>query len=444
MKMRKCPAFNFHLSILILLVSVFTGFSLFAEDLSSDDKNELSHIRDFTFEITRSYITGIQTLPEGANLASISKMAASLMARRKIILPWEDPVYLCEFYYPEKIGIIASTFTHEDLHAKVVEEEAGIPDFDWVDIILQSLGSDYKTETETVRDINDASKLIELLENSDGRGIEAADEKKGQEDIPVEYVFPKNDGSLRRFSYDGEEFTVWKEGNITVLVNFYGTSIIRKKFDDLSRLIRSERLKTAPLAKNVSFESIISYQYKDDGSLPIKSIEENLESKKRIVSNYNEHGYPVSLLESHYEEREIKFKENVPEGQTEKKTERLFLDDKKTDWKYDEKGRIIEESNIFWNYKKMLSGRYSVSKRTIKNEYDYTSVSEENNLPPDLKFYEDGVLHLERKYSGVATYSEKLFFDGDFSVQVLYENGLKKTEIIYLKNVEQRRRNFEY
>ena len=41
-------------------------------------------------------------------------------------------------------------------------------------------------------------------------------------------------------------------------------------------------------------------------------------------------------------------------------------------------------------------------------------------------------------------YSERLYFDGGFSVEVLYEDGLKKTEIIYQNDKEQRRREFEY
>ena len=65
-------------------------------------------------------------------------------------------------------------------------------------------------------------------------------------------------------------------------------------------------------------------------------------------------------------------------------------------------------------------------------------------MPPDLKFYEDGELHLERKYTSSDTYSEKLYFDGGFSVELLYDGGVKKTEIIYLDGSEKRRRDFDY
>ena len=154
------------------------------------------------------------------------------------------------------------------------------------------------------------------------------------------------------------------------------------------------------------------------------------------------------LLESHYEEREIKSKEKSKEQASEKtdkpKTETLLLDDKKTSRVYDEKGRAVQQEIITWTYKKTFSGRFSRNQRSVKTVFDYSSVTDENNFPPDLKFYENGELHLERKYSGPNSYSEKLYFEDGFSVEVLYENSVKTTEIIYINGKEQRRREFDH
>ena len=99
---------------------------------------------------------------------------------------------------------------------------------------------------------------------------------------------------------------------------------------------------------------------------------------------------------------------------------------------------------VTWTYKKTFSGKFNRNERSVKSEYDYSSVTDENKNPPDLKFYENGELHLERAYTNSNSYSEKLYFEDGFSVEVVYENGVKKTEIIYINGKEQRRREFEH
>ncbi|MBQ8013135.1 MAG: hypothetical protein IJ257_01885 [Treponema sp.] len=453
--MRKDCSFNFHISVLILLFSFFAGFPLFAADLSPGEEKALSYIRELTFEITRYNLTGLSSDPESVKFAEISKIGSKLLGSYSLRKEDHRPHYVCEYYFPEKTGIIDSTFCPEDLYAasdffsgidnvEEAEVEEEVPQYDWVDLVLQGLQASSSGSEKIPEEYSmfDGQKVLEMLEKGDSRGIEAQSEDKAENDSPKEFTYEKNDGSLRRFSYDGEQFTAWREGENTVLVNFYGDKLLRKNFDSLYRLVKSERFKTAASAKKAQLESEISYEYEDESNIPKKSVEEEYVSKKRKENLFDANGRLLSLLEQHYEEREIKQKGKKSGGEAEKET--LLLDDKKTSRIYDEKGRMTEEEIITWNYKKMFSGRYSVSKRTIKNDYDYTAVTEENNLPPDLKFYEDGELHLERKYTDTATYSEKLFFDGDFSVEVRYENGLKKTEIIYLNDVEQRRRNFEY
>ena len=118
-----------------------------------------------------------------------------------------------------------------------------------------------------------------------------------------------------------------------------------------------------------------------------------------------------------------------------------LLNDKMTLKRYDSKGHLTEEESRIWSYKTNSFGRMRVEERFTKNVYEY---GEDERLSPNVFFYENGELHLMRKYLGLDSYSETLYFDGGFSVELIYENGVKKTEIIYLNNVEQRRREFEY
>lgn len=457
----------------VIFFSFFACASLCAKELTANEKDALNYIRELVFEVTRYNASGISYLPQSRPLAEISKTASSLMLLQRSELYPLHTVYLCEFYNPEKTGIIESSFCPEDL-ITVSEEETelteseeledeNLPDsdegeeasglkpkvkFDWIDYLLQGLDSYSDTEKTDSFDVRDGSKILEMLEGGDDRGIDGLEESKIEDELPQEFTYINNNGNLRRFSYDGEQFTSWKENDDTILVNFYGEKLIRKKFDMLYRLVKTERFKVSGSAKNILLEDSIKYDYSGAHTLPSKSLEDNFAEKKRIRNEYDAEGRVTMLLESHYEEREVKSKnKNKAEtsGKTEKaETETVLLDDKKTLKVYDEKGRTVGQEIVTWTYKKTLSGKFSRNERSVKTVYDYSSVTEENGLAPNMKFYENGELHLERKYSGTNSYSEKLYFEDGFSVEVIYENDMKTTEIIYINGKEQRRREFEH
>lgn len=429
------------------MFSFCASVPLSARELSEREQKALSYLRELAFEVTRYNITGFSPLPEGASFSAISRIGSNLMAQHKAVGSVKNPVYLCEYYFPHRIGIIDSTFSAESLYA--LHDEGGGEEtvsFDWIDVMLRS----FSAETSPARGaqpafeagILDGSKILEMLENNDSRGIEAQDEGKGAPGLPPELSYTKRDGSLRRFSYDGEQFTTWKDGADTVLVNFYGSSLVRKRFDELYRLVANERFKTASSARGMSLESSVSYEYAADSGILAKSVEEQVAAKKRRESWFDGAGRVTSLLESHYEEREVKSPKKTKNAAATKET--VLLDDRKTSKVYDAQGRTAEEEVRTWSYRTNTFGRSIVEERTVKNVYDYSAVTEENKLPPNVRFYEDGELHLERQYSGSGAYSERLYFDGGFSVELLYESDMKKTEIIYLNGEEQRRREFEY
>jgi len=424
-------------------------FVFMTQDLFSQEK-ALSYLRELAFEVNRYNITGHSPLPESVALSKISKVGTRLFSRHKFDSSAKRFVYLCEFYYPEKTGIIDSTFCDEDLYSvsedySDFEEEEGEKSFDWVDQVILGLyvpeGFVRSPSQSVDYGMIDGEKLLEILEKGDSRGLETEGEEVS--DAPKEFTYAKNDGSLRRFLYDGEQFTVWNEGDNTILVNFYGDKLIRKNFDFLYRLVRTEQYKLAASAKNMSLVNLTEYDYYSDSNILEKSVEQDFNTKKRVERHFNEKGLNVLSLESHYEERDVKTqkKKNGDESQGK---ETLLLDDIKRIKAYDEKGRLYEEEVIFWNYKKNLMGRYLTEERKTKNIFDYSAVTDENKLPPNLKFYENDELHLERKFSTSGNYSERLYFEDGFSVEVFYEDGLRKTEIIYQNDKEQRRREFDY
>lgn len=428
-----------------VIFSLHLAFA-FAGDLSSGEKNALSYIRDVCFEVTRYNITGLSSIPEAAALSEISRGGTNILLRHTIPGPGENPVYLLEYYNPEKVGILESTFCPEDLYVASSpefpsENENFVLEADWIDLIIRGLSPSSGTESEIV-DLNDGSKILEMLEGSDDRGIEGLEDSKIEDNLPQEFSYIKNDGSLRRFSYDGEQFSAWNEGENTVLVNFYGSKLIRKHFDSLFRLVKNEVFRTASQARKMTAEKIIDYGYLGDSTVPEKSIEDLISEKKRIENHFDENGRNVLKIEGHYEEKEEKSSKNKKNSDSPK--EMVLLNDKNTSKQYDSEGRLTVEEFTLWSYKKNSFGRRIVEERKMRNEYDYSSVRDGGLMKPDLKYYENGELHLLRKYKSADSYSEKLYFDGGFSVEVIYENGIKKTEIIYMNDVEKRRRNFEY
>lgn len=434
---------------------------LMARQLSPGERRALSYLRDVCFEVTRFNITGLSASPLSASLAGISRTGSSLLSLHKItvaadgkprIMP-ASPLYLCEFYFPERIGVIDSTFCPEDLYAErgffdgienVEEgEEEDVLDFDWIDVVLQGLsapqGGSASVSSESFG-ILDGARILEMLEGGDSRGIDAQEEERAGDDLPYEAAYERSDGSLRRFSYDGEQFTVWRDGGDIVLVNFYGDKLSRKTFDPLYRLVRDERFRTGASARRMTLESERTFSYSGESAVPEKSVEELIAAGKRVENRFDERGRSVSSLESHYEERGAG--KGAKDGGDVKET--VLLDDKKTSRVYDDEGRVIAEEITTWTRRTSSFGRSLSEEHTVRNEYDYSAVTDENNLPPSVRFFEDGELHLERSFSGPSSYSERLYFDGGFSVEVLYEDGMKRSEVIYLNGEERRRRDFEY
>lgn len=402
---KKFPAGKPSGLILFSLLLLARGLA-FASGLSANEERALAYIRKLCFDITRYSITGLSSMERSAGFARISRTASSVLSMRKFAGPSWRPVYLFEYYFPEKSGVIAPapkdggpvwtslSFPDETDMAGIAGEEAFF----------------------------DGGRVLEMLEGGDGRGLDA------QEGPARSYS--EKDGSLRRFSYGGEEFTVRREGGGIVLVNSYGNALVRKTFDYLYRLEKNETFRLGERARDMSAESRTIYEYSGGSRFPESSVEEHLLEKKRCENRFDGNGRLVMRMESHYEPS--------PSGAD---GEEILIDDKKTLNRYDSEGRLCEEEILSWSYRTGASGKRTVEESSARTVYDY---SEGKGPGPDEFFYENGTLHSVRKYSGAGSYSEKFYFDEGFSVELFYENGLKVTEVVYVDDVERRRRDFEY
>ena len=97
-----------------------------------------------------------------------------------------------------------------------------------------------------------------------------------------------------------------------------------------------------------------------------------------------------------------------------------------------------QDENIDYNYTVDKNGKRKTKRFRTKHELVYTDFPS-----PDKKYYEDGVLRVARIFTSEKDYDEIVYFDEGFRIVIHYEDGTRKTEIVYFGDKEVRRRNLE-
>lgn len=267
-----------------------------------------------------------------------------------------------------------------------------------------------------------AENLLDYLEQENSRGITEQDEKNKNE---KEFTYSDKSGNLRRFYYNGEGMSVNSYGGNVYITRTYEKKIVRKCFDENYRLYHEEEFSFDANPKNIRLLNLKTYNYAQNSILPLLLVEEKKDSGIEITTKFNEKGLASAVKTVHVEDKKN-------------------LTDRLESYLYDSQNRITEYELTTWSYKKNLLGRLVTESVKTKYEYSYhdEKSDEEANIPPDYKFYEDGVLRMERKYSAQDDFTEKLFFTDEIYVETVYQNGVKKLEIIYTNGKESRRREF--
>ena len=246
------------ISLVFFVLFVFQPTSVFPSDF------DFSSAREFLFEIFRYSVTGISHIHQAAKYSLISKQACNIL----MIPIWSSnskPGYLFERFYPEKIGVIQSNFYYKN---GVVAKDISLPD-------SQSYGSK-------------KSKIAEHFSSN--------------EKIEGTAKIDKN-GILRRFFY-GEESVSFYEIDGVKYVTDLDTSesvLIRRVFDEKTRLVKREKYKTGEKSSDFSLLSDILYFYNEDDAFPFKSQETNLLEDSVIENQYAPNGKTSEQIVSFYE-----------------------------------------------------------------------------------------------------------------------------------------------
>lgn len=416
---------------------VFLVFSFFCAQAETQ-------LQELFFEAAKYSLTGISENPEPVEISKIGGK------------------YLKAFYSAkvarfDKNHRFFSLYIAEDLARSHIGE---------IDCLYWSAG--FKTfsaeNLENPKELNQAvagQNLLDYLEQNSGQGIAEQNNKK-------EFSYLDKSGALRRFFYDGEGMSVNSyDGNIYI-TRTYGNEILRKCFDSSYRLISEEKLIFDSGLKSMSLDDLKSYDYENGSEIPSEMKEIHFPENKKssgknkadgeieIETKFNASGLVSKVKTGHWEEisgqkkSEDKNQKKNPEndGKSELEAELKFFDDKLETYLYDEQNRVLEYELETWSYKKNLLGKLVTESLKTKYEYSYHDdlAADENSdkvqIPPDYKFYENGELRIERKYTAPGDYTEKMIFPGGLYVETTYEDGVKKLETIYNNGKESRRREF--
>ncbi len=270
-----------------------------------------------------------------------------------------------------------------------------------------------KTDEEEETTMNSESESSEASEMSDEPNDSQAEETLSE----IEKFFNeekeevtktgKND-LLSFYEFDNEIFTSQDSEGNHILVHSKKEKVNRFFYDDKYKLIKKE-VWNIPSAFKAALEKTETYKYFENS----KVVSEKDITGPYTVENvkYNNDGKTLSA------EKYAVFEEK--KHITEK---RLFS--------YDDNGDLLSDELKEYFYKaddyKELD--YSFTKKYL---YSYN----DEGIPPDFKYFENGILKMHNKYSTEkGNFTSRIFFDEGLSVKSYYENYIRVRDVYYRNN----------
>ena len=364
---------------------------------------------EFFFEVTRYSISGFSTFARAREFSRISPLPANILSRNYFDAKRRTCLLFAELSRSEfmrtRIGMIASTKSPSDLNP-ISQAEDFFSSPDWVDEVIFSLSASKPPETAFPEEFG-GQEILSALENN---ARVAPNKNSGTA------AFSDRDGRVRKSVHEGEQFFLGKNS----YVNAFEDKITRYTFDDSHRITKRERLELGKTSADLKTVRLENFSYPQNGDLPSKSIVEDFEKKSRIETKFNSSGVPVSVDSYFYD------------------ADKKLQPEKKTRWTFDSKGRMTSVESETWTYQTAeKSNSRKVQKTKTKNEFIYTEFS-----APNKRYYEDGILRVERIFSSETDYDESVYFDEGLKIVIHYEDGEKKNETVYAGSVVVRRRDF--
>ncbi len=239
--------------------------------------------------------------------------------------------------------------------------------------------------------------------------------KPKEEEIQLNIITDTNE-QLKFMEYGEELLIPQKTNEGYTLVHSSKNKLERNFYDFTYRLIKKEVWDYKDY-ESAKLKESYTYQYLDDSLTLVKTILD--EDQNQTIYEYGAEGLLDSVNKYYCQDEE------------------KYLISEKHILYYDDKKIAEEESKEYFytkNYKKITD--------TFQKEYKYFYNDE--GIPPDFEYLENGVLKMKNKYSSEkGTYTSQTFFSADVSVKSYYENNFRIKDVYYNKDRVVRVRNYE-
>lgn len=230
---------------------------------------------------------------------------------------------------------------------------------------------------------------------------------------------------LTSTKFENEIFVPVKKDNNYILINSSKKITTRTFYDENFLIQKKEYWKIS----NVYDSSVIQKEeffYNES----TKKIEKKILTKQdsNVITYYNENQLP-GRVDVYLMDGESKYLQS------------------RTLWRYTDDGKInIEESTEFF-YENNDYSKFS-DKLTRRQSYTYRknekkSKNDEEELPPDYKYYENGKLKMKTEYESKGNYVSTVIFDEKYSVQSFYEDDIRKKDVYLVDGIVQRVKDYE-
>lgn len=368
-----------------------------------------SPVKNFFFELMRYEVTGLSDYENIEQYAGINKTPFLLMNLPKWTLD-NGPVSIFELVDSSFIGELDVSYANP-IDKDYLEEFYSVKNNSSYDFDVKTpdlLNADFSNISEDDKILDNVKELVESANSSS-----------------IERRIFDSEQNLSLFSFNDEILAIQKRDNKNILVSSDDKKTIRRFFDEKSRVYKKEIWDISGSFKNSYLKNEEHYYYEEEKTVPSTAtlLEENFKYKL----TYNDTG-KVVISEKYEYVPDSKPVENETET---KKSNVLDKGDNyilrsKTNWKYNDEGKIIEKLFSEYEYKKVNKTKKTLTS-TKKDVYEYKI----KDVMPDYYYYENDVLRMKTIYSSEDSYVTTFYFDGGFVVDSVYENANHTKDIFY-------------
>ena len=292
----------------------------------------------------------------------------------------------------------------EELLARL-EEERIADELSSMESSLSEYQNEEMPEAEKSGEGTESTESTDSIESEESAAPQLSEVEKFFNQEKADTIIHDKNNKLKFYEFENEIFEPQYQNGNLINIHANGNYIDRYFYNDNYQLVKKENW-NIPSVQGAKLEKTEKYEYYPDSNVISKKTITTLESQENLT--YSE---TSKILTSE--------KYAIAEEKNQITSKRKLS--------YDNEDRLISDSltEYFYKDKEYKELDYSFTKK-----YDYAY--NEGEIPPDFKYYENGVLKMLNKYSSEkGKYVSEIFFDKTFSVKTYYENDVRVKDVFY-------------